>query len=129
MKERHSITNLSDTPSDFLRVELKSIPPTAIKQVFRGDEPKEPYHPSVETLYKIPSLRVDHILCALPAPCVVPIESAPSVLVTIPLYETGSPSPSANPTTWLPAHTDLTINIDPKARGPFEVLRILLPKP
>ena len=39
MKERHSITNLSDLPSDFLRVELKSIPPTAIKQVFRGEAP------------------------------------------------------------------------------------------
>ena len=39
MIERHSITNLSDLPSDFLRVELKTIPPTDLKEVTRGEVP------------------------------------------------------------------------------------------
>jgi len=42
MTERHSITNLSDEPSDFLRVEFKTILPTDLKQVTRGEVPSSP---------------------------------------------------------------------------------------
>ena len=41
-KERHSITNLGDTPSDFLRIELKRIQAGDLRKVFRGDAPTQP---------------------------------------------------------------------------------------
>jgi hypothetical protein len=65
MKERHSITNLSDLPSDFFRVELKSIPSDAIQQVFRGEVPS-PIIPGIHTEYENPSFRVERLLCAEP---------------------------------------------------------------
>ncbi len=125
MKERHSITNLSDLPSDFLRVELKSIPPDAIKDAFRGPEPSQPIPPGITVWYKSSVLRVDRILCAVASTCTVPADDARSVLVSIPLGAIGQPP--TNPVTWLPAHSDLNINIGP-GTGFIEVLRILFPQ-
>ena len=127
MTERHSITNLSDTPSDFLRVELKSIPPDAIKQVFRGDAPEPPYHSATETLYSNPALRIDRILCVAAEKCTDGIEKAPSIAVIIPLKPASEPK--QNPVIWLPANKDVYDNKEVQAiegkEEPYEILRIL----
>ena len=39
-RERHSLVNLSDKPSDYLRVELKKVPLGTLKQEFRGSAPE-----------------------------------------------------------------------------------------
>jgi len=65
--ERHSVTNLSDTDSDFLRVELKSIPPDDIKKVFRGEVKPLPY--GTYTEYEDKALRVERIICPPTGTC------------------------------------------------------------
>ena len=81
MKERHSITNLSELPSDFLRVELKRIPPTDLKHVTRGEDPS-PFEPGTHTEFTDPALRIDRIVCPPTIPCEA--ASAPrSLLVAI----------------------------------------------
>ncbi len=130
MKERHSITNLSDTPSDFLRVELKSIPTDAITKVFRGDEPSPPFTRGANTAYTSPSLRIERILCAPPAPCPVDAYTSPSVLVNIPLEDTAASRPFPTQVKWLPVHAYSTIFTDTMngmPGRPFELLRIVLP--
>jgi quercetin dioxygenase-like cupin family protein len=72
MTERHSITNLSDTPSDFLRVELKTIPPTDLKQVTRGEVPS-PLMPGTHIEFQDTALEIDRIVC----PPTVGCEAAP----------------------------------------------------
>ena len=39
-KERHSVVNLTDKPSDYLRVELKKVPLGTLKHEFRGSVPE-----------------------------------------------------------------------------------------
>ena len=68
MTERHSITNLSDTPSDSLRVELKSIPPSDLTDVFRGAAPSPPA-PGIHTDFEDAALRIDRIVCPPTEPC------------------------------------------------------------
>jgi hypothetical protein len=130
MIERHSVTNLSDLPSDFLRVELKTIPPHEIKEMFRGEAPKEPLHSGTETLYENPALRVERIICAPVEKCALLAEDASSVLVVIPLKSTSEPK--QNPVIWLPANKDLSDMKNVKAfeglDEPWEILRIVLPK-
>src|SRR6202000_2141868 len=38
-KGRHSVVNLTDKPSDYLRVELKKVPLGSLKHEFRGSAP------------------------------------------------------------------------------------------
>jgi hypothetical protein len=131
MKERHSITNLSDKPSDFLRVELKRIPPDAIKKVFRGEAPQPPYHSTSETVYDNPALRVVRDVCVLVEKCTPEIAKAPSVAVVIPLKSTAGSG--QNHVFWLPANKDLYEIMNAQAieghYATYEVLRIILPTP
>ena len=68
LAERHSITNLSDTPSDSLRVELKSIPPSALADIVRGPAPSTP-EPGIHTDFENPALRIERIVCSPTEPC------------------------------------------------------------
>jgi hypothetical protein len=130
MKERHSITNLSDLPSDFLRVELKSIPPDAIKSVFRGEAPEQPYHSVSETMYDNPGLRIVRDVCLLVEKCTPETAKAPSVAVVIPLKSTAGSG--QNHVFWLPANKDRADIMNAQAieghYEPYELLRIILPK-
>ena len=82
MIERHSITNLSELPSDFLRVEFKTIPPSAIKDVFRGPAPASP-HPGTHADYSTNALRIDRIVCPSTAPCDASPSTPRSLLIAI----------------------------------------------
>jgi len=129
MKERHSITNLSDLPSDFLRVELKSIPSTAIKQVFRSEAPTEPYHSISDTPYDNLAVRIVRDVCVVDEKCTGGSENAPSVLVVIPLKPTNERK--QNPVIWLPANkSPYALKQVQSIEGrdePYELLRIVLP--
>jgi hypothetical protein len=132
--ERHSVQNQSDTPSDFLRIELKQIPVTSLPAEFRGEAPKEPSHSTPEMLYDHPALRIERILCAPAEKCNLGAEGAPSVLVVIPLRSTSEPKQA--PIVWLPAYRDLSDKKDHTAfdeaveglEEPWEILRIVLLK-
>jgi hypothetical protein len=86
LAERHSVRNVSDTDSDFLRVELKRIAlpdlPEAGKHVPAPAMPT----PGVHTDYKDASIRIDRIVCPADKPC-APTDSSFRGLL-IPITET-----------------------------------------
>jgi hypothetical protein len=120
MIERHSITNLGDEPSDFLRVELKSIAPTDIKEVTRGAVPS-PLLPGTHNEFEDPALRIDRIVC----PPTVPCEAAPtptrSILISItPLkFQASEAKHSLKPgeVAWLPASPQKPLQLSPDAQA------------
>jgi hypothetical protein len=82
--ERHSVRNLGDAPSDFFRVELKTLPLDWLKEQVRGPAPTPPLQDGVTTEYKDARLRVERVVCVANTPCSIDPESAGSVLITIP---------------------------------------------
>lgn len=82
MPERHSVTNLSDTPSDFLRVELKTIPLADLKEVVRGEVPSQPL-PGTHREFGDAALRIERIVCPTESPCTATPAAERSLLVAI----------------------------------------------
>lgn len=82
MSERHSVNNLSDTASDFLRVELKSIPQSDLKEVFRGEVPSPPL-PGTHAEFEDAALRIDRIVCPADSPCSATPITSRSLLIAI----------------------------------------------
>jgi hypothetical protein len=80
--ERHSIENLSDLPSDFLRVELPHID-VGNTPDFRGPAPTDLTHNLNSTEFSSAGLSVRRVLCTVPTPCAVPPTAAPSVVVAL----------------------------------------------
>ncbi len=126
MTERHSITNLSDLPSDFLRVELKTIPPTDLKEVTRGEVPS-PLLPGTHTEFQDDALQIDRIVCPFAIPCEAAPTPARSLL--IPLTDLKLDPPAAGKhsfhpgeVAWLPANAKKPLQLSPGAQA----LRITL---
>ena len=118
--ERHSITNLSDLPSDFLRVELKSIPPTDLKEVTRGAVPS-PLLPGTHTEFDDPALHIDRIVCPFAMACEADPIQARSLLVPITdlKMETSEGKHSLTPgqVAWLPANAKKPLQLSPGAQA------------
>jgi hypothetical protein len=77
--ERHAIENLSDLPSDFLRVELPHLDDKIVE--FRGPAPTTLTHNIDATEFSSPHLTVRRVVCVDTTPCAIPPTSAPAVLV------------------------------------------------
>jgi quercetin dioxygenase-like cupin family protein len=105
--ERHSVTNLDEKPSDFLRVELKRIPANDIKDVFRGPVPTD-LKPGKAIEFKDASLQVERVLCTQATACVARPEAARSLLVAITPAEVKTAGTTHNLQTgevvWIPAN-------------------------
>lgn len=110
--ERHSIENLSDTPSDFLRIELKHVS-LDLKDPYRGKAPQSLAVDSDNTEFTAPDLEVERIVCADLGPCRVKPAPAQSLLVELP----------SGAVRWLPPSTPASIP------GAAHLLRVLLPSP
>ena len=129
--ERHSVENLGNSSSDFLRVELKKIPLGGVED-FRGPAPPSLAQRQELVLYQTPALAIERILCVGAAPCPVHASAAPSLLIAVtPLYNEASRSQregeklEVGSVRWLPAGESSAV----KALGhtPAYVLRLLLP--
>lgn len=127
--ERHSLVNLSDKPSDYLRVELKTIKLGTFKQEFRGPAPAAPLQQGTTLVYENSVLRIERIICAPHSSCPLAKARAPSVLVAF------SPADlshghnwhlvdPASSVAWLPA--DHATNLRSAGSAPAHLLRILL---
>jgi quercetin dioxygenase-like cupin family protein len=69
LAERHSVQSNSDTPSDFLRVELKRIPlPDMAEQGVRVAAPADP-QPGIHTDFRNGEIRIDRIICPATTAC------------------------------------------------------------
>ena len=80
--ERHSVENMGDTSSDFLRIELKQVP-LAMKEPFIGKAPAST-GATVDALeFTDVGLMVERILCVGPAVCPVKLTTFPSLIVAL----------------------------------------------
>ena len=127
-KERHSVVNLTDKPSDYLRVELKKVPLGTLKHEFRGRAP-ETLVQGTKVEFEEPVLRIERVVCDAGATCALPEESSPSVLVAFSpseLVEHGKPKmfPEESSTLWL--HAGETASVRATGKEPAHLLRIVL---
>jgi len=83
MAVRHSVQSLSDTASDFVRVELKRIPADDLKKVARGDAPPEQAPPGTKTEFQDPALRVERTVCPAASTCELPGSRNRSILLAV----------------------------------------------
>jgi len=127
-RERHRVVNLSDTPSDYLRVELKKVPLGGLKHEFRGSAPAALVQ-GTKVEFEDPVLKVERVVCDAGATCALPAESSPSVLVEftpseLVEKERTRPFPADSPTVWLRAGDSTSVRSTGKA--PAHLLRIVL---
>jgi len=85
--EKHSVENLSDLPSDYLRVELNRIPLRALPKEFRGPAPVPPLQPGRTIVYNNPKLRIERFICSASGSCMVPPNGHEAILIQIPSHE------------------------------------------
>jgi len=120
MTERHSITNLSELSSDFLRVELKTIPPTDLKQVTRGDVPS-PLMPGTHIAFQDAALEIDRIVCPPTVACEATPLPARSLLIPVTdlKFQTSSGTQNLKPgeAAWLPANAKKPLQLSPGAQA------------
>jgi hypothetical protein len=79
--ETHSVENLSDLPSDFLRVELPGFHVEKPDLEFRGKAPEDLSHDVSATEFEIPGLTVGRAVCVDAKPCEVQRPVAQAVVV------------------------------------------------
>jgi quercetin dioxygenase-like cupin family protein len=79
--EKHSVENLSDLPSDFLRVELPGFQLGERDLEFRGKAPDDLTHDLSATEFQIPRLSITRTICVDRTRCAIRAASAPSVVV------------------------------------------------
>jgi hypothetical protein len=75
------VENLSDLPSDFLRVELPGFQLGETDLEFRGKAPDDLTHDLSATEFAIPRLSITRTICVDATPCAIRAASAPSVVV------------------------------------------------
>jgi hypothetical protein len=127
-RERHSLVNLSDKPSEYLRVELKKIPLGAIKQEFRGSAPAKLVQ-GTTTEFEDSVLRIERVVCDVGASCALADESSPSVLVAftpseLKEHRKKKAFPEDSSTLWMRAGEKADVRaVDD---SPSELLRIVL---
>jgi len=125
-KERHSVANLGDTPSDFLRIELKRIPVDDLKKVFRGEAPAQPVAAGTRMEFQDPAIRIERTVCPATATCALAPAATRSLLV--PIHEmhlemNGADHPlHAGDVVWLRANAPTT----PRLSAGAECLRVVL---
>lgn len=128
MIERHSVTNLSELPSDFLRVELKTIPPDDLKEATRGAVPS-PLMPGTHIEFQDAALQIDRIACPPTVPCEAAPLQARSLLVPLTDLKmdssAGKQSLKPGEVAWLPVNAKKPLQLSPGAQA----LRISLPYP
>ena len=128
--ERHSIENLGDTPSDFLRIELKNVT-LHLPEAFRGKAPKSLATSSDTVEFTNPSVQVERIICAGPTACPVASSPFPSLLVAFTAASLVNPTEQPNRLAsgsllWFPASQSATLIPN---GSPAHILRILFPSP
>jgi len=128
--ERHSIENLGDTSSDFLRVELKQVS-LGLKDPFRGRAPQSLAQSQDSVEFTDPAVQIERIVCVGSPTCPIKSSPAPSLIIAFtPMCVTVAGSEKrekldAGAVRWLPSSQASAIT--PDAASPAHILRILLP--
>jgi hypothetical protein len=126
--ERHTVENLSDLPSDYLRIELKQIPLHGTLSPKRGEAPLDLEKTRIEAVFQDPQMIIERVICTASAPCAVPAAKSPSLLVAFSASAlTAAPKSQLQPDEmlWLPASGPLTVST--ASAAPAQLLRIVFP--
>jgi hypothetical protein len=130
--ERHSIENLGDSSSDFLRVELKYVSLASLKEPFRGKAPSSLKQNQDATEFTAPGLQIERIVCVEASPCTVKPSPSPSLLVAFtPLEVASTPTGrkervEAGAVRWVASSQGLAVTSGGAA--PPHILRLILPQ-
>ena len=136
MIEKHTVENLGNISSDYLRVELKQVPAQALTP-FRGPAPSAPLKSGNSIEYSVAGVQVERVICTEPTPCELKKTQSPSLLIAFePASEMTAPPSGldgqrkiekldAGEVRWVPA--DQTIEVEPDSSDPAHLLRIILP--
>ena len=127
--ERHSVENLGDIESNFLRVELPGLRLGDHTLEFRGQAPADLSHDLSAVEFSSPRLTVRRTICADNSPCSIAPSPASSVIVAL----SGSTISNAGRKTTLglgdvkaiAPHQSLLLS--PTDAGPAHILQILVP--
>ena len=133
--ERHSIENLSEQSSDFLRVELKQVS-LMMKEPFRG---KAPQSLSVsEDVVELPvsgtqnpEVQIERIVCVGAEACAVKAEGAPSLVVAFTSFAMTSEKThkreiaEAGAVRWVPSGEGIRVKAE--GDGAAHLLRVVMP--
>ncbi len=128
--ERHTVENLGDIPTDFLRVELKQAG-LKLQSPFRGKAPAS-LAKSLDVVEFVDGhVEVERILCVGAEACPVSARVAPSLLIAITPGELlevsggGAEKLGTGAVRWLSASKAARLSADGKS--PAEFLRIVIP--
>jgi hypothetical protein len=125
--ERHTVENLSDLPSDYLRIELKQIPLHGTLSPKRGEAPATLDRSGATSVFNDPDLTIDRVVCLPGAPCQLASSASPSLLVSLsPAKLSGSLQQEMKPgnVAWLPASNAAAL--DASGSAPAHLLRLHL---
>ena len=118
--EKHTVENMGDASSDFLRVELKQIPLGRFKQAFRGPAPRSLAETRTSVEFKNQFVEIQRIVCVNSAACSIDPCPYPSVIVSF----TAARQFESGAVRWLPAPEGLKIEQD--GASPVHLLRIVI---
>jgi hypothetical protein len=127
--ERHTVENLGDIPTDFLRVELKQVP-LKLMSPFRGPAPASLSQDLSDVEFKDGYVQIQRVVCLEPEACPVKVSAAPSLIVAFTPVQLTEGSQSAEKleagaVRWLAASEAATIK--PDSDAPAHILRIVVP--
>jgi quercetin dioxygenase-like cupin family protein len=134
VKETHEVESLSDQPTDFLRIELKT--QAADAQTFRGRFPPDPHstaRSSQKVRFENGQARIVRVTCAARDKCVAGRIASPSLLVALTpaRLKTATNDDGASDTRMEPGQTLWVeagdqVRLENTANAPAEFLRIEL---
>jgi hypothetical protein len=127
--ERHSIENMSDLASDFLRVELLNLRLGDDTLEFRGPAPTALSHNLFATEFSSPHLSIIRTICIDRSSCAIPASPLTSVVVA---FSDTSIITNGRTTTLhlgesMPVAPQQSLKIAPTGSDPAHVLQILVP--
>jgi hypothetical protein len=129
--ERHSIENLGDLESNFLRVELLDLPLGDKNLEFRGPAPAEISHNRTATEFSSPRLSVSRTICIKPSPCQLPPSPRSSVLVALSTFTvSGNSQPKKLELgSVISVSPGQSVLVTPDGSEPAHLLQISVPSP
>ena len=130
-RERHSVENLGNASSDFLRVELKQIPLGGV-QPLRSEPPHTRDKDQIKVEVQQPGLRIERILCTgNSGPCALHEDQTASLLIALtPLhfrYGSLGGSVRAGEAVWTDAKSIRSVS--PQGPAPAHLLLITCIRP
>ena len=97
--EKHEVENISDTPNDFLRVELKAVPLGTSSLSGRFAPPTDYGRSTTKVEFENANVRIVRIICVTHGDCAIAGPSSPALEV---VFSGAATSPETSQVRWVP---------------------------